>query len=256
MNSALIHGLLASDACKPSDLAVATRTVAKAEELSKATGIRVAERLETDASGADAIVLGVKQPDVAVALAPFRSVLAGHLLVSLAAGVRIASLTHHAPGAQIVRAMPNTPLQCGAGMTVLSSGEDVSENQLRLAEQVFSTCGEVAKVPEAFMDAVTAVSGSGPAYFFLMMEALADAGVTAGLPRPLASKLAVQTAFGASKLAVESGSEPSLLREKVMSPGGTTAAALHVLESKALRGAMVDAVLAARDRAEELGRLA
>jgi len=254
MNAALIRGLLTGKACAAEDVVIATRTRAKADVLASETGIRVSDFPEQDAAGADAVILGVKPVDAALALGSLGAAREGRLLISIVSGLGIASLAELAPGAHIVRAMPNTPLQCLAGMTVLAAADDVRDAERQLAQEIFAACGEVALVAESSMDAVTAVSGSGPAYFFLMIEALADAGVTAGLSRDLASQLAVQTAFGAAKLARESGMQPTLLREQVMSPGGTTAAALRALEAKAFRAALLDAVMAARDRAEELGR--
>lgn len=256
MNSALIHGLLEAGICRPEQIAVVTRTAGKAARLASELGIRVPEFPEEEAASADAVILGVKPADAPAALSPFRSRLADRFLISVVAGLKLGTLADQAPAARIARAMPNTPLQCGAGMTVLAFSEAVTESERARAEAIFGSCGQTAVAPESALDAVTALSGSGPAYFFLMMEALEDAGVTAGLPRELSRRLSVQTAYGAGRLAVESDASPAQLREGVMSPGGTTAAALRVFETGALRGTVLEAVAAARQRAEELDRLA
>jgi pyrroline-5-carboxylate reductase len=150
--------------------------------------------------------------------------------------------------------MPNTPAQVGAGATAYSGDASATKDDLALAGRILGAVGLAVAVPEKQLDAVTGLSGSGPAYIFLVMEALSDGGVAAGLPRALATQLAVQTVLGAAKLAAETNEHPALLREAVTSPGGTTAVALGVLEAAAVRSAFSDAVNAAADRARELGQ--
>ena len=156
-------------------------------------------------------------------------------------------------GAAVVRVMPNTPALVGEGMAAVSRGAATDDEQLARAVAVLQACGRVVEVPESQQDAVTAVSGSGPAYVFHLAEALIEAGVVQGLPRATARELAVQTLLGAATMLRETGEHPSLLREQVTSPGGTTAAALRVLDERAVRGAYVAAVAAARERSAELG---
>jgi pyrroline-5-carboxylate reductase len=148
--------------------------------------------------------------------------------------------------------MPNTPALIGLGMSVVSAGSDCPTSSVALAERVLGAVGEVREVPEWQQDAVTAVSGSGPAYVFAVAEAMIDAGVHLGLPRPLARDLTVHTLIGAATMLRDSGEHPAVLRENVTSPGGTTAAALHVLEELAVKAAFTRAMRAARDRSEEL----
>ena len=205
----------------------------------------------------DAAVIAVKPTDVegacrAVAGAGSRRVL------SIAAGVTIARLEEWLGGADrrapaVLRAMPNTPALVGAGASALAPAPDAVTDDLDWARSVLGAVGTVEVVPEALLDAVTGLSGSGPAYVFLVAEALIDAGVLAGLPRPVAERLAVQTIAGAGRLLAESGQSPAELRAAVTSPGGTTAAGLQALEARAVRAAVLEAVAAAAERSRALG---
>jgi pyrroline-5-carboxylate reductase len=175
-------------------------------------------------------------------------------VLSIAAGVTTATLEAALPsGTAVVRAMPNTPALIGAGASAIAAGSAAGDADLAWAEGVLGAVGEVVRVPEAHLDAVTGLSGSGPAYVFLVAEALIDAGVLAGLPRPTSRALAVQTLLGAARLLAETGESPEVLRAQVTSPGGTTAAGLRVLEAKGVRSAVLDAVMAATERSRALG---
>lgn len=175
-------------------------------------------------------------------------------LLSIAAGIDLATLQEAAgPGVAVVRAMPNTPALVGAGAAAISAGEQCSEDDIEWAESIMAAVGLVVRVPESSMDAVTGLSGSGPAYVFLIAEALIDAGVYSGLPRATAELLATQTLLGAAQLLADSDDGPEALRAMVTSPGGTTAAGLRVLEERAVRAAVIDAVDAAAHRSAELG---
>ena len=206
--------------------------------------------------GADLVVVAVKPHDIAVVLddiAPNLQV--GATVVSLAAGLSTSSLAAHLPaGTALVRVMPNTPALVGMGMSVMSPAPGCPAESLALAERVLGAVGLVRTAPEAQQDAVTAVSGSGPAYVFYVAEAMIDAGVMLGLPRPLAHDLTVQTLLGAATMLRETAEHPAVLRENVTSPGGTTAAALHVLDDAAVKAAFANAMRACRDRSAELGR--
>jgi pyrroline-5-carboxylate reductase len=178
----------------------------------------------------------------------------GATVISIAAGIGTAALADHLPrGTAVVRVMPNTPALVGQGMSALSAGPDCPPASVDLARRILAAVGEVVEVPESAQDAVTAVSGSGPAYVFHLAESMIEAGVLVGLPRPLAQRLTVQTLLGAATMLRETGDAPAVLRENVTSPGGTTAAALHVLDDAAVRAAIANAVMAARDRSLELG---
>jgi pyrroline-5-carboxylate reductase len=201
----------------------------------------------------DAAVVAVKPGDVAAAVRTATE--AGALrLLSVAAGVSTAAIEEAAGSTvRVVRAMPNTPALVGAGAAAIAPGTAVRDDDLAWAEGILRSVGTVVRVPERALDAVTGLSGSGPAYVFLVAEALIDAGVLVGLPRDTSEALVRQLLVGAARLLDESGEPPAVLRARVTSPGGTTAAGLHQLERKAVRAAFVEAVRAATDRARELG---
>ncbi len=251
MGEALLAGLLATGWAAPEEIAVAEVSPARREELADAhPGVRVTEAPE----GADGAVVAVKPPDAAAACAALASLGVPRVL-SLAAGVTLATLDAAAgAGTVVIRSMPNTPALVGEGAAAIAGGAGSTTADLEWAESLLGAVGVVVRVPEGQLDAVTGLSGSGPAYAFLVAEALIDAGVTAGLPRPTAEALVVQTLLGAAVMLRDSGSHPAELRNAVTSPGGTTAAGLRVLEQAGVRAALLDAVIAATDRSVELGR--
>ncbi|MCL2543624.1 MAG: pyrroline-5-carboxylate reductase [Nocardioidaceae bacterium] len=251
MGEALLAGLLRS---RPADaVVVGEKRAERAAELTDKYGVRVVSNL--DAAAADTVLLVVKPQDVATVLEEIGpSLRAGQLVVSLAAGITIAAIEALVPeGVSVVRVMPNTPALVGQGMAALSPGTHCSEDQLAEATDLLSAAGRTVVVPEKQQDAVTAISGSGPAYVFLVAEAMVEAGVHLGLPRATAHELTVQTLLGAATMLSETGDHPALLRENVTSPAGTTAAALRTLEDHGLRAAFLAALEAARDRSVELG---
>lgn len=204
---------------------------------------------------APVVVLGVKPqvlPGVLAGVKKFAR--PWHLIISIAAGVPLAVLEEACPESRIIRVMPNTPTLVGAGMAALAPGRNVTPDDLALALELFQAVGEAVVVEERLMDAVTGLSGSGPAFVAVFIEALADGGVKMGLPRPLALTLATQTVLGTARLRHEEQMHPALLKDLVTSPGGTTIAGLHALESGGFRGAVMDAVSAAAARSEELGK--
>lgn len=237
----------------PASVSVGEKQAARADELAQRYGVRVVDNHEA-VRGADVVLLVVKPPDVPAVLAEISGGLAGgQLLVSLAAGVTTGSIEAAVPdGVAVVRVMPNTPATVDEGVYVASPGACADESHLDAAEGLLGASGRVVRVPESQQDAATALSGSGPAYVFLVVEAMAEAGVHLGLPRATATELAVQTVYGASRMVRETGEHPGVLRERVTSPGGTTAAALGALERRGLRAAFLDALSAARDRSREL----
>jgi pyrroline-5-carboxylate reductase len=251
MGEALLSGLLAARWAEPAELAVIEPVAPRRDELTKAhPGLRVA----ADGVRADGAVVAVKPGDVEVACRAVAAAGAGRVL-SIAAGVPLAKLEAWL-GARIpvVRAMPNTPALVGAGAAAIAGGTSAGEDDLAWAEVVLAAVGTVHRVAEPLLDAVTGLSGSGPAYVFLVAEALIDAGVLAGLPRPVSEALAIQTLLGAARLLAESGEGPEVLRAAVTSPGGTTAAGLRTLEARGVRSALIEAVQAATERSRELGR--
>jgi pyrroline-5-carboxylate reductase len=201
------------------------------------------------------VLIAVKPQDIESLLAELRPHLgAQHVLVSVAAGIptaRIEALL--AADVPVVRCMPNTPALVDEAMTAISAGAHASEEHLAIAEKLLATVGKVVRVPESQLDAVTALSGSGPAYFFYLVEAMIDAGILLGLPRALAAELIVQSAIGAAVMLRDSGEHPVQLREAVTSPGGTTIAAIRELEVHGVRAALLAAIEAAALRSAELG---
>ncbi len=234
----------------PRTLAVAEVSAARREQLTAAhPGVTVSE---APVAAPDA-VLAVKPGDVAASAAAVADAGAERVL-SVAAGVTTGAIEAAAGGRlRVVRAMPNTPALIGAGAAGISAGTDAGEEDLAWAESVLGAVGVVVRVPEAHLDAVTGLSGSGPAYVFLVAEAMAEAGVLNGLPRDVAETLAFRTLSGAARLLAEGDIGPAELRAAVTSPGGTTAAGLQELERHAVRAAFLDAVTAATERSRELG---
>jgi pyrroline-5-carboxylate reductase len=251
MGEALVTGLLAADWAPAAELVVVEPVAARREELAgRFPGLRVVADVEA-AAGA---VVAVKPGDVEVAC---RAVAAAGIprVLSIAAGVPLARLERWlGDGVAVVRAMPNTPALVGCGAAAIAPGTAAGADDLAWAEGVLSAVGVVERVGEHLLDAVTGLSGSGPAYVFLVAEALIDAGVLNGLSRPAARSLAIQTLLGSARLLAESGDEPEVLRAAVTSPGGTTAAGLRALEARAVRSAFMEAVAAATERSRELGR--
>jgi pyrroline-5-carboxylate reductase len=248
MGEALLGGLLAARWAEPGELAVVEPVAARREELTaRFPGVTVS----SDAMPAAGALVAVKPGDVPAAC---RGLEVGRVL-SIAAGVPIATIEGAlADGIPVVRAMPNTPALVGAGAAAIAGGSSAQERDLAWAEGILGAVGEVVRVPEKLLDAVTGLSGSGPAYVFLVAEALIDAGVLVGLPRDVSTTLAVQTLLGSARLLAESGDTPEALRAAVTSPGGTTAAGLRVLESAGVRSAILEAVAAAAERSRQLGQ--
>ncbi len=252
MGEALVSGLLRAG-WSNNAIVVADRRDFRRAEMTAAHGVRATGNAEA-AAEADTVILVVKPQDVGAVLPEVASVLrTGTLVVSLCAGVTTAQLESHLPeGTAVVRVMPNTPALVGEGMAAVSAGSNASEADVEHAMELMTALGKAITVPETYQDAVTAISGSGPAYLFFVVEAMIDAGVLLGLPRDISSTLVQQTVFGSAKLLVESGQHPTVLREQVTSPGGTTAAALRQLEDHKVKAAFLTAMEAARDRSRAL----
>ncbi len=249
MGAAIVGGLLANG-WLPTQLSIAETLPARRFQLVEMfPGTAVGEHVTACA----AALIAVKPNDVPAATAA--AVAAGaRRVLSIAAGVTLASLEHSAgAGVAVVRAMPNTPALVGQGAAAISPGSAANDDDLAWAESILGAVGTVVRVPERQLDAVTGVSGSGPAYLFVVAEALIDAGVLAGLSRPTADALVRQLFTGAAALLAQ-GAEPAALRASVTSPGGTTAAGVRALEAHAVRAAFTEAVMAATQRSVELGR--
>ena len=219
------------------------------------TGVKVeTESCKKALTGAEIIIIAVKPQHMAAAMMSYKPAVTDQLIISIAAGVTIERLAELTGSRRVIRVMPNTPALVGAAASAYAVGEGVSKDDEKLTEDILGAIGEVVQVDEKLMDAVTGLSGSGPAYVFDFIQAMADGGVHEGLPRDTALKLAAQTVLGAAELVLKSGEHPNALRDMVTSPGGTTARGLAVLDKGALRGLVAEAVIAATSRSQELGK--
>lgn len=244
-------GLVTADRLTASDLHAGAR-----DGFAKETGAKVSSSNTEVAAAADVLFLAVKPDQIGGLLAELQPHLdpKRHLLISIAAGVPLTKLETAAPGNRFIRVMPNTPALVGASASAYSSGTHATKADGELAQKLLGSVGLALELKERLLDAVTGLSGSGPAYAFIMIEALADGGVAAGLPRDVAQKLAAQTLLGAAKMVLETGQHPGALKDAVTSPGGTTIEAVHELEKAGLRAALITAVRSAADKAKKLGQ--
>lgn len=251
MGGALLRGALSQGILRADDVSIVVRRPEHRDELVDELGVTGFVELP-DMAQFDTIILAVKPQVLPSVLSQLTSVKAGATVISVAAGVTLDTLRKALPTAVLYRAMPNTPASIGCGMTALTAddGADTTSS----VEALFNAVGEVAVVSEADLDRLGALSGAGPGYMFVILDALADAGVRIGLPRQLAIKAAAQTMYGAGKMALESGTHPAVLRDQVTSPGGTTIAGIGVMEKGGLRSALQDGVVACLARSNELGK--
>ncbi len=257
MAGALIKGLLHAKACEPSEIFAVDVRADRLAQLEEAHGVRTGRDLAEATAWADVVVLATKPqvfdrvlPIVGAAMKPDK------LVVSIAAGVPIESIEARMPeGARVIRTMPNTPALVDAGATAIAPGTHATDEDVALARRIFDSVGLSVVLEESLLDAVTGLSGSGPAYIFLIIEALADAGVKVGLHRESAQLLAAQTVLGSAKLLIETGEHPGRLKDMVTSPGGTAIAGLHTLEAGGLRTTLINAVETATARSRELGEV-
>lgn len=252
MGETLLSGLIRAGRASET-LLIGEKRPERAEELRERYGVEVVANREA-ARRAETVMVVVKPQDMGDLLAEIAHELRpGQLVVSLAAGITTAFIESHLPdGVAVVRVMPNTPALVDEGMAAISRGSHCDEEHLLEAESLLAATGRVLRVPERQQDAVTAISGSGPAYLFFVVEAMIEAGVHLGLPRTTSTELVVQTVVGSAKLLRETGEHPTVLREQVTSPGGTTAAAIRQLEDHKVRAAFLTAMEAARDRSRAL----
>ncbi len=254
MAEALIRGLVHSGIVAGAQVVGSHPRTERGTELAGRYGIEVTADNREAARRADILVLAVKPQVMPKVLVEIQGdVKAGALVISIAAGIPIAAIEAKLPQARIVRSMPNTPALVGAGATAVSGGGHATTADLAIAKRIFDSVGLTIILDEYHLDAITGLSGSGPAYIFLIIEALSDAGVKVGLSRHHAQALGAQTVFGSAKLLIETGEHPGRLKDMVTSPGGTAIAGLHVLEAGGLRTTLMDAVEVATRRSRELG---
>lgn len=250
MGGALLRGALTQGVLQPNDVSIVVRRPEHRDELVDELGITGFVELP-DMAQFDTIILAVKPQVLPSVLSQLTSVKAGATVISVAAGVTLDTLRKALPTVVLYRAMPNTLASIGCGMTALTADNGADTIHV---EALFNAVGEVAVVSEADLDRLGALSGAGPGYMFVILDALADAGVRIGLPRQLAIKAAAQTMYGAGKMALESGTHPAVLRDQVTSPGGTTIAGIGAMEKGGLRSALQDGVIACLARSNELGK--
>lgn len=255
MAEALISGLVSSGARSAAQIRAVDLRAERLAELAERHGIATSLDVTAVLSWAEVIILATKPQALPALLASIGPALRHDpLLVSIAAGTTLAALESALPtGTRVVRTMPNTPALVRAGVTAIAAGQHATAEDITAVRQLFDCVGYAFEAPESWLDAVTGLSGSGPAYVFLVIEALADGGVAAGLPRELAQRLAAETVLGSAKLLLESGQHPAALKDMVTSPAGTTIAGLAVLEEAGARAAFLSAVLAASERSRALG---
>ncbi len=256
MATALAKGFLHAGLVTGKQLIASDVSEAACSAFAKETGAKTTNSNPDVAKFADVLILAVKPDQVAGALDDIRDeVTEKHLLISIAAGVTLARLEAGlGADARIIRVMPNTPALVGASATGFALGKSAIPADAELAKKLFSAVGVAFQVKESLLDAVTGLSGSGPAYVYLFIESLSDGGVAAGLPRDIATKLAAQTVLGAAQMVLETGQHPGALKDMVTSPGGTTIEGLHELEKGKLRGTVMSAVRAATDKSKKLGQ--
>jgi pyrroline-5-carboxylate reductase len=255
MATALARGVINAGVVSAGDVIASDPIGAARETFAQATGARVTERNSEVVAASDVVVIAVK-PDQVVGLLEELSAdwnTGRHLVVSIAAGVTLARMEAAGPaGLRVIRVMPNTPALVGASASAFAVGSSATRADAQTVQQFLGSVGIALEVKEKLLDAVTGVSGSGPAYGFLMIEALADGGVAAGLPRDIAQRLAAQTLLGAAKMVLETGQHPGALKDAVCSPGGTTIEAIHALEKGGVRAALIGAVRVAADKAKAM----
>lgn len=256
MAEALIKGIINGGLAEADRIIAADISKKRLKYISETYGVKTTDNANDMAKNSNVIFVATKPNIVEEALKSVADAIdPKKLVISIAAGVKMSFIESILKkGVPVIRVMPNTPALVLSGMTALSAGSSTSEEHIQIALSIFSAVGEVVVVDENLIDAVTALSGSGPAYIFMVIEAMADGGVKAGLPKDIAEKLATQTVLGAAKMVIETGKHPGELRDMVTSPGGTTIEALSVLNNRKVREAFIEAVEAAFLRAKELGK--
>ena len=256
MAAALANGILSAGLVKAAQIRASDPLPSARSAFAGQTNARTTDSNIAVARFARVLVLAVKPGNMAALLREIRpAVTPGHLIISIAAGVPIAKLeVGLGQGARVIRVMPNAPALVGASATAYALGKMATAADAALAQRIFSAVGLAFELKESLLDAVTGLSGSGPAYVYVMIEALSDGGVAAGLPRDVATKLAAQTLLGGAKMILETGLHPGALKDMVASPGGTTIEGLHELEKSNVRGALISAVRTATEKSRKLGQ--
>jgi pyrroline-5-carboxylate reductase len=255
MAEAIVKGMLKAELVAAKQITVSDIATGRLEYLTTTYKVETTTDSREVAGNSDILIFAVKPQvinDVLSNIGP--KVPKTTIVISIAAGITISTLEDKLPGVPVVRVMPNTPVSVGEGMAAIALGKHAGKDADDTAMAIFSSVGKAVTLGENAMDAVTGLSGSGPGFAYVLIDALSDAGVRAGLPRQTALTLAAQTLLGSAKMVLETGEHPGKLRDAVTSPGGTTIAGIHVLEQRGVRAALIDAVIAAADRSREMGR--
>ena len=256
MGTALLQGLIRGSLDRTEEITGCDPLVEDSDSNERYFNIKTRKDNLAGVRDADIIILAVKPQLMSEVLAGIADYTDGKLIISIAAGIAIEKIKSRvADTARVVRVMPNTPALIGEGMSAFCTGGGISESDRKIVAEILQSVGEAVEVEESLMDAVTGLSGSGPAYVYLIIEALADGGVLMGLARETAQKLAVQTVLGSARMVLETGKHPGELKDAVTSPAGTTIRALEILEEKGLRSALIEAVKAAAERSRELNNM-
>ena len=245
MAEAILKGMLHADIAEPALITVSDPSAARREYLEETYKVNTVSDNVEAVKTAGFVILAVKPQvaDAAITKEVAAAIPQTATVLSIMGSVNLAKLHALVPGHAVIRVMPNTPLAVGAGMTAIAPDANVGEDMLEAAKAIFGSCGEIEIISESAIEAITAISGCGPGYVFMMIDALADAGVKAGLPRAMAIKLAAQTFAGSGRMVLETGLHPAVLRDQVTSPGGTTIAGIYALENRGVRAAMYEAVM-------------
>lgn len=254
MGTALLQGILSDGLYHPQEIIGCDINVEDSNSNEKYFGIKTTKNNIEGVKSSDIVMLSVKPQVMSAVTSEIKEHTEGKLVISIAAGLSIENLGKQlAETARIIRVMPNTPALVGEGASAFSAGYNATKADRDIVNDILQVVGEVYEIEERLMDAVTGLSGSGPAYIYMIIEALADGGVLMGLPRDMAQKLATQTVLGSAKMVMETGKHPGELKDAVASPGGTTIRAIEILEKEGLRSSLIEAVKASADRSKELG---
>lgn len=255
MAEAIAAGMIKRGLCRNDDIIMSNRSAEKLQRLEQTLGITVAKDNDQVVTEAEYLILAVKPQQFSVVCSQLKQKPQHtQAVISIMAGISIAEIEKQLGNPAVFRAMPNTPAKIGWGMTGVAAGNTVTEEQKQVVMDIFDSVGKTIFIEEAYIDAVGAVSGSGPAYMYQILEALADGAVLTGLPRAMAYQLAAQTMAGSAMMLLETGEHPGVLKDQVTSPGGTTIRAIKVMEEKGVRSAMIEAVQQAYLRSKELGK--
>ena len=255
MCEAMIGGLLGKGLIKPEQITVNDVAQTRLDLLKKQFSIQVTDSVAAVASASEILFLTVKPQVMPTVLATIGKLVPKKtVVVSIAAGIKIATMEKYLLGVPVIRVMPNTPVAVGEGMSAVARGTHADEKTAQLISEMFAAVGRSVVVEESMMDAVTGLSGSGPAFFFLMLDALSDAGVRVGFSRQNALLLSAQTMLGAAKMVLETGEHPGKLKDMVTSPGGTAITGVHMLETHSIRASLIEAVVAATARSRDMGK--